>query len=462
MKYAFAKNDDSYPALFTQLEKIKKDHWFKVFYNEDSLEAYSLIEHFIEQIPHQDLSFPKSAVNFSLLKERAYNLRWATVEDGVIPLTAADPDFSVASEIQEAIKKYANGGLFSYGPMQGLPEFKEAVVEVLETRKGIVSEPDLVLPTDGAASGMYTIAKTFLEPGDEAIIFDPVDFLFKSSIESSGAKAIRIPFHEETGSYSPHELEAAINSKTKMICVCNPHNPLGRVMTKEELLYIGSLAVKHNLWIMNDEIWSDIVFAPHRHINIASLHQEIAKRTISVYGFSKTFGLAGLRVGFLMAPSQKVFDLILQTSKAQTTAGGVSTLSQIAATTAYKKCWYWVDAFLDHLTKVRNYSYSRLVKMPGITCRKPEGTYLLFPNIESYGMSSEAFAKLLLEKAKVAVVPGATKWFGEGAEGHIRLCYSTSKSIMKEALDRIETVLYDLPFREMENKNEVEKFSLKN
>lgn len=393
----------------------------------------------------QEINFANSAINFQLLQQRAFNLRWATVEEGVIPLTAADPDFPVAPEIQEAIKSYTSGGVFSYGPPTGLPEFKATAAEVLETRKGIKSDPDWILPTDGAASGMFTVAKMALRPGDEVIIFDPVDFLFQKSVEAAGGTIIRISLDLDTGSFDQEYLAQVISKKTKMICVCNPHNPLGRVLTKRELMFIGSLAVKHNLWIMNDEIWSDIVYAPNEHINISSLDQEIAKRTISIYGFSKTFGLAGLRVGFIAAPSKKVFDRLLNTSQAETTATGVSTLSQVAAIAAYKDCWYWADAFLNHLTKVRDYSVKRLNKMPGILCTKPEGTYLLFPNIQNFGLSSEEMTKYLLEKSKVAVVPGASKWFGPGAEGHIRLCFSTSMEIMEEALDRIELALNELP-----------------
>ncbi len=460
LKYSLYVEENGKGLIFKDLEKEETKKWFHFKCSEFKIESISLIKHFIQQIPYGDLTFPHTSIDFSLLKKRAYNLRWATVEDGVIPLTAADPDFPIAPEIREAIKSYTNGGVFSYGPPTGLPEFREAAAEVLETRKGITCSPDRILPTDGAASGMFTIAKTILQAGDQVIIFDPVDFLFQKSVEEAGGNVIRIPFDPVTGSFNRQNFQQAISKKTKMICICNPHNPLGRVLTKKELRFIGSLAVKHNLWIMNDEIWSDIVYAPNEHINISSLDSEIAKRTISVYGFSKTFGLAGLRVGFIAAPSKKVFRKLLQTSQAETTATGVSTLSQVAAITAYKDCWYWVDAFLDHLTKVRNYSVNRLNKMPGIRCTKPEGTYLLFPNIQSFGLSSEEMAKYLLKKSKVAVVPGASKWFGPGAEGHIRLCFSTSMEIMKEALDRIEVALNELPINNSQEKVKIDELKI--
>jgi len=297
---------------------------------------------------------------------------------------------------------------------------------------------------DGAASAMFTIAKWALNPGDEAIIFDPVDFLFQQSVEAAGGKVIRLPFDATTRTFDPAQLEALITPKTKMICVCNPHNPLGRVLSEEELSIIGKVAVENKLWIMNDEIWSDIVYSDRQFKSIATVHPWVAERTITVQGFSKTFGLAGLRIGYIAAPNEKIYKQLVATSKVSTTAAGVTTLSQIAATAAYKNCWYWADSLVEHLEKIRNYAVSRLNRMEGVSCVKPEGTYVLFVNISSFNLSEEDMAAYLLEKAKVAVVPGSAKWFGPGASGHIRLCFSTSIETIMMALDRIEYALLTL------------------
>lgn len=400
-----------------------------------------VMETILASLPFQDLSFSNELINQAVLKQRAYNLRWATVEEGVIPLTAADPDFPIAQEIRKAITDYTESGVFSYGPGEGLPEFRKAAAKVLRQRKKVACHEDLILPVDGAASGMFTIARCTLKPGDEAIIFDPVDFLFQQSIEAAGATVVRLPFDPITRTFDPKVLKKLLTPKTKMIAVCNPHNPMGRILNRKELEIIGTLAVEHNLWIMNDEIWSDIVYEPDQFISIASIHSKIAARTITVHGFSKTFGLAGLRVGFIAAPNTKVYKKLLTASKVNTTAGGATTISQIAATAAYADAWHWADAFVQHLKKVRNYSVQRLNAMEGVSCQSPEGTYVLFVNIASFGLSSEAMADYLLKMAKVAVVPGAAKWFGPGAEGHIRLCFSTSMEMMQEALNRIENAL---------------------
>jgi len=388
--------------------------------------------------------FSHQRINYKALKERAFNLRWATVSKGVIPLTAADPDFMVAPEISTAIQEYAQAGVFSYGPSEGLESFRKSAAKVIQKQKKVPCRKELILPIDGAASGMFIIAKMALQPGDEAIIFDPVDFLFQQSIEAAGAKVVRLPFDLTTRTFDPNVLEQLITPRTKMICVCNPHNPLGRVLTIQELEAIGKVAVANKLWIMNDEIWSDIIYSDATFTSIASIHPWVAERTITVHGFSKTFGLAGLRIGFIVAPNEATYEQLVTTSKVSTTAGGVATLSQVAATTAYTDCWYWVAEFLEHLEKVRDYAVERINNIEGLHCVKPEGTYVLFVNIQSFGLTEEAMAKYLLEKAKVAVVPGASKWFGPGAEGHIRICFSTSIEIVKAALDRIELALMKL------------------
>lgn len=393
--------------------------------------------------PIADL-FADHQVDLSLLRKRAYNQRWAMQPADVIPLTAADPDFRVAPEIRAAIHEYVEGGLLGYGPPEGLPEFRQTMAHSVRLRKSIDCGPEHILPTDSAAAAMFLVARYALQPGDEAIIFDPVDFLFGQAVDAAGGTRVYCPVDKSNGVFDLDALPRLITARTRMICVCNPHNPLGRVMTEAELRTIGELAIAHNLVIMCDEIWSDIVYTPHRHISMAALDPAIAAQTITIYGLSKSFGLAGLRVGFLVAPSASVYTALVDLSRIQTTAVGVTTISQVAAVAAYQSAWYWVEAFIQHLQSVRDYAVARLNAMPGITCRSPQGTYVLFPDVSGSGMDSRAAADYLLREARVAVVPGLPRWFGPGAEGNLRICFSTSMGIVREALDRIETALVKL------------------
>src|SRR6056297_2091543 len=180
--------------------------------------------------------FEHDKIKFNVLKERAYNMRWAEVEDDVIPLTAADSDFPVAPEIVEDLIDYIKEGYFSYTPKTGFPKCKRSIANALNRRKNENVDPELVLPIDSAARGMFVIAKTVLEPGDEVVVFDPVDFLFKESVLAAGGKPVLFPMEmNEEGNISFDKLEDYITDKTKMICLCNPHNPLGKVYPLEDL-----------------------------------------------------------------------------------------------------------------------------------------------------------------------------------------------------------------------------------
>ncbi|WP_196139348.1 pyridoxal phosphate-dependent aminotransferase [Aliikangiella sp. G2MR2-5] len=389
--------------------------------------------------------FSNEQVPLELLKQRAFNFRWAETEKEIIPLTAADPDFAVATEIRDAISNYAQSGVYSYGPHQGLPQFKQTLSDAFALRKDYRIDPQNILPIDSAASGMYSIARAILSPGDEAIIFDPVDFLFEQSVSAAGAKVVRCPYDKATGEFRLDLLPNLVSEKTKLIGVCNPHNPLGRLISRNELETIAHFANENDLWIMNDEIWSDIVFPEKPFQSFHHLPPELTKNVITVYGFSKAFGLAGLRVGAVIAPNNEVYQKIVDAAYVMTTAGGVSTLSQIAAICALEKCWYWVDEFKNHLTRLRDYAVERLNQFPGVTCSVPEATYLLFPNIEATGLDAEAVVEKLLEN-KVAVVPGNERFFGPGAKGHIRICFATSFEILAAGLDRMEQA-----FKEIDN-----------
>jgi aspartate/methionine/tyrosine aminotransferase len=390
---------------------------------------------------NNSVQFTDAEVNRQALRSRAYNLRWATLPEDVIPLTAADPDFPCAPEITAAIQAYAGERVFSYGPPEGLPAFREVIAHTLRQRRNIATEASRILPVDSAAQGLFVVARYCLQPGDEAIIFDPVDFLFRSAVEAAGATAVYFPIDVASGRYNLEQLRSLITPSTKLLCICNPHNPSGKVFSREELAALGEIAIAHDLWILSDEIWSDIVFAPAVYTSMAAVNEEIAARTFTVYGFSKSFGLAGLRVGFIVSPSSMAHEGIVETSLVSTTAYGVSTLSQVAAQAAFEKAWYWVDAFLEHLTRMRDLTVAKLNSLPGIRCHTPEGCYLVFPDIKATGMSSTTLSDYLLQQARVAVVPGAEKWFGPGAAGHIRICFSTSERILTEALDRIAYAL---------------------
>jgi len=385
--------------------------------------------------------FENNTINLELLKKRAHNLRWATVADGVIPLTAADPDFPSAPEISEAISSFAKDRYYCYGHAEGLPEFKESVANYFQKKRNVPVSPALTFPVDSAAFGIFLTCKAFLSPGDEAIIFDPVDFLFRYSVEAVGATAVPFAIPPDTIKVDFSNLEKSITKYTKMICLCNPLNPTGKVFTKEELTQLGNIACKHNLIILSDEIWSDIIFYPAIFTSIASIDEEIRKRTITITGFSKSYGLAGLRIGAVIAHQEKYFKILMEASLHYSTIHGANVLSQIAATTALNKCDYWLNDFLKHLASMKDKVVNELNSIPNFKCIAPEGCYVAFTNISNTNKSSQEMQEFLLNQAKVAVVPGLKQWFGDGAEGYIRMSFATSDEILSEALSRIKLAI---------------------
>ena len=388
-------------------------------------------------------SFSNETIKMDVLKKRAFNLRWAEVPDGVIPLTAADSDFPVAPEVVEAICDYAKEGYFSYTPKTGFPEFKQSLANALWSRKPERIDPNLILPVDSAARGMEIIAKAILKPGDDAIVFDPVDFLFRTSMSVAGANIILFPSKIKDGRLDLSGLEDYITPHTKMIGLCNPHNPLGLLYTDDDLQYLLELSDKYAIHIMNDEVWSDIVYPGETFNSIVRFGAERNKRTLSVFGFSKSFGIAGLRVGCVYCTDEQLYNKIVDASLVNTTIGGISSLSQVAGMACLDRGYYWLDAFMEQMKRNRDYALARIEKMPGISCHVPSATFVLFPDITETAIDPEDFVRIVRERYRLAIVPGGAKFFGPGSAGHIRICLATSHEILEEGLNRLERALND-------------------
>lgn len=392
----------------------------------------------------ENLIFDPNHIDRQILQQNAYNMRWAEVDKDVIPLTAADLDLPCAPQIAEAIKRFAAKRCFNYGPAYGLPELKEAFSGYFHRKKQVNISPENILPVDSAAFAIYLTCSSILEKDDEAIIFDPVDFLFKYSVEAAGAKAVTFSIPSGTKKVDFSALEELITNNTKLICLCNPLNPTGKVFTKAELFQLASIADKHGIIILSDEIWSDIVFAPHEFTSIASLDDSILNNTVIITGLSKSYGLAGLRIGAIASSNTTLLNHIKKKSLHHTTIHGVNTISQVAATAALNECDEWLENFVSHLERMRNLCVESINKLDGFFCIPPEGCYVAFADIRNTGMSSSDMHRFLMDEAKVAVVPGLKEWFGAGAEGYIRFSFATSEVILKEAFIRIRHSISNL------------------
>ena len=389
-----------------------------------------------------DAFFSDDAVRLDLLRERAFNLRWAQQPADVIPLTAADPDFPICPAIQQELVRYVQDGVLSYGPPEGLPKFREAVAEWMRATRKLDCTAEHVFATDSAASAMAVVGRASLRPGDEVLIPDPVDFILSHTIARAGAVPVGVPVTTATTAEEfIAGMEARLTPRTRMLWLCNPHNPLGVVYPGDWQARVAEWALAHGLRMLSDEIWSDIVYPPNGHVALASLSPEIARRTVTVHGFSKNFALGGLRVGCVVCSDPQWRQEIVNASDAPGTVFGVSVLSQVAVIAALHGGLGWLAQFVGFLQGQRDYALRRLRQWPGVTVAPPQGTYVVFPCIRSLGEDAEQVCEHLREKARVALVPGAARWFGPGATGHLRLCFATSRRILQEAFDRLDPVV---------------------
>ena len=385
--------------------------------------------------------FDDNKINFDALKKKAFNYRWAEVPDGIIPLTSADPDYPCSDAIKNAMMEYIKDGYFSYTPKLGLEEFKTSFVSYVKRRKNEDIDPECVLPVDSAARAMYIIAKTFLKPGDEMIVFDPCDYLFREACLSAGGVPVSAPVSLDpvNKKMDLKAIESVITPKTKMLGLCNPHNPYGLSYTKEELDYIMTLCEKNDILIMNDEIWSDIIYPDSTFNSIYCLGKERCSRVLSLFGYSKSFGLAGLRIGTLYCTDPEKFEKLVAGAEVMSTAGGATSISQIAAIAAMNETKDWFDALITHLTENRNYAVDFINNEVSIMkAYKPAGTYLLYVDVTGFNMSAEEFTEYLKEKVQLAIIPGGHKFFGDLSEGHCRICFATSKGVLTEGLNRLK------------------------
>ncbi len=380
--------------------------------------------------------FSDNNVNIEALRKKAFNYRWATLPEDVIPLTAADPDFPVAKPITDAISDYIKDGYFSYGPPEGIHDFKNAIQNWYRRRYQADVSSDFILPVNSAAFGLFTVAKMLLKAGDNAIIPNPVDFLFRKSIEHAGAEVRTALLDKATACFDLDNLKELIDANTKAIFICNPNNPLGRSISKEHLNVLIAFASKHDLWIVSDEIWADIDF-DHSVTSILSDELIAYPKRIVVSGLSKNFGLASLRIGYVICPNEKTFEELLHESGHLTTAFGLSPLAQAAGIAALNDCEFWLDAFLEHLRKMRQLTLDFLEQSNLFYPVHPNTTYLVFPEFKMPVSNIEMWLNQLKDQARVALVPGGNNWFESASENHVRICYATSEKILNVAFERM-------------------------
>jgi len=377
-----------------------------------------------------------SATIDSMLK--APGEKWHKFPEDVIPLYLADPDFKVADEIKDAlIKAVEEEDLFYNTDDAAL----EAMAKKIRNRNGIQAEEEDIIITQGVIPAMWFSVKSTCERGDEVIINDPMYHHFRTSQETTGTKPKLWELYlEEDYEFDIDRLNELLTPKTKLIFLCNPHNPTGRVMTKEELKGVADIAVDNEIYVMIDELWEDVLFDDREHITLASMNSDIEDLSITSWGFSKTFGVAGLRMGYTCVTNKELMEKIRLCS--MDISRSTSTLSKAAAPVMLDDTLdWWREGMMKHLHDMRSVCEDRFDKIPDIEYSKLDGTYLIFPRF-NYDISTEEMYNKMLNEGRIAPSIGTT--YGKLGESHQRFCIATSEKILKEALDRMEKTLKSL------------------
>jgi aspartate aminotransferase len=367
-------------------------------------------------------------------------LKWAPWPEDVISLSVADLDFAAPREIKEGIISAVNEDRTPYGSYGGDSDVLGVVCEKLIRVNRIAATPDEVHMIPGTMFAIFLVCYYFLNPGDEAIICPaPVYPPFIHNVLNAQAVPIFNPLDFQNGlKLDLDDLGTRITPRTRLLMVSNPHNPTGRVFSLKELEGIAAIAQKHDLLVFVDELYEDMIFEG-KHTSMATLSEDSFRRTVTVFGFSKAFGIPGYRIAYLVSGGKFMKDLKRRIHDIIVHA---DTLAQAAAKAALTSGRPWLKTLMNHLTKMRDYAVERLSQIPGIRCPVPEATPFLFLNIASFGMTSKEMTEYLKEKAKVIVMDGAE--FGPPGESFIRINFATAHSVLKEAVDRIEKALKEI------------------
>ena len=365
----------------------------------------------------------------------------------VISFGAGEPDFDTPQNIKQAAKKAIDDGFTKYTPVGGTDDLKDAIIKKFQRDNGLTYKRSEIIVSCGGKHSFYNLAQAIFDQGDEVIVPAPYWVSYPPMVALANGTPVIVETTEKNEfKITPDELKKAITPKTKALIINSPSNPTGSAYTKKELEKIAEIAISKNFFVISDEIYEKIVYDGFEFTGIASLSEEIKKKTIIVHGVAKTYAMTGWRIGYT-AGSEEII-AAMSNIQSQSTSNPTS-ISQKASIEALIGPQNEVEKMVSAFAQRRNYIVDRLNKIPGVSCYKPMGSFYVFPNFSYYyGKSyqgkkienSTHLADFFLDVAKVAVVPGVEF----GADPFERLSYATSMEDIKEGLNRIEEALKKL------------------
>jgi len=353
--------------------------------------------------------------------------------EDVINLGIGEPDFVTPTHISEAAKQALDEGYTHYTPNAGFLDLRQAIAEKLKQENYINVEPEKeIVVTVGGAGAVLLAVHALVDAGDEVLIPDPCFVTYEPCVTLAGGKIVTVPLREGDFRLLPEEVEKRIGIRTKCIILNSPMNPTGSVMTEADIRAIADIALRHNLFILSDEVYEKLIYEDAKHFSPASI-PDMKHRVVTINSFSKTYAMTGWRIGYVVADADICSAMI---KIQQNTVANAPAIAQRAALAALRGPQDCVRAMVKEYDQRRRFLIKRLNRITEFCCQAPKGAFYAFPSVKALGCSALEFAQNLLKKGKVVTVPGGA--FGKRGESHIRLCYAVPIEKLKIALDRIE------------------------
>lgn len=357
--------------------------------------------------------------------------------DDIISLGVGEPDFSTPWIMREEAFYRLEKGHTSYTSNWGLLELRQEIGKYLQRYNLHYDPSSEILITIGVSEAIDVVLRSILNPGDEIIICEPCYVSYQPLAALCDTKLIHLDTSVNGFYPTAEQIEAAITPKTKALMLCSPSNPTGRMIPAAELEKIAQLVQEHQIWVLSDEVYCELVYDDNKHCSIASF-PGMKDYTIVLNGFSKAFAMTGWRIGYLCC-NEELMDQVYKLHQYSTICAPI--MSQYGALEGLRSGWSEVERMRVSYQQRRNIMYKAFVEM-GLDVVEPEGAFYIFPNISSTGLTAEEFATRLIEEYQVAVVPGDV--FGAGGAGYIRCCYATDINKIKIALERIAAMVKSL------------------
>lgn len=362
----------------------------------------------------------------------------------VVGFGAGEPDFDTPQHIKDAAIEAINKGFTKYTPANGMLELKEAICQKLKRDNGLCYKPNEIVVSNGAKHSLVNAFSAICNPGDEVIIPAPFWVSYPEMVKLADGVPVILDTKEENGfKFTIDDLKKVITEKTKAIVINSPSNPTGMVYDKELLIEVARLALSHNFYIVSDEIYEKLLYDGLSHFSIASISDDVKDITILVNGVSKSYSMTGWRIGYT-ASNAKIAGIMSNVqSHATSNPNSIAQVASIAALEGSEEC---INIMKKAFIERRNFMVEKINCINGLSCIMPQGAFYVMMNIsgvlnkEYFGKkisTSDEFCDIILEKAKVALVPGS----GFGADNYVRWSYATSMENIKEGLKRVEDFL---------------------